>query len=67
MRIKRTLQIGPIILRELTDGWWLAKFSRMNHAVSCFHANPEHALRNLRSFAGVSRRWQSQHATTEVR
>jgi len=67
MRVKKTVQVGPIVLRELTDGWWLAKVSRLNHGISCFSANQEDAVRNLRNFAGVSRKWKLQHTTTEVR
>ena len=61
MRVKRTIQIGPIILRQLSDSTWLAKYSRLNHAVSCFAPNQEDAVKNLRNFAGVSRKWKLQH------
>jgi hypothetical protein len=67
MQIKRTIQLGPICLRELSDGWWLGKYSRTGHIVSCFAPDKEKALKNLQSFAGVPRRWQLPRNTSEVR
>lgn len=67
MRIKQTLQLGPICLRELSDGWWVGKYSRTGHIVSCFAPDQAGALKNLQSFAGVARRWQLRRNTSEVR
>lgn len=67
MQIKRTIQLGPICLRELSDSTWEGKYTRKGLVASCFASDKEKALNNLQDFAGVPRRWRLPRNTSEVR